>query len=90
MLPSVKLSVKPLRNMVHILKSALIPDSVLPTGPAGEPLYPPPNQTSYLTWEPDFAGLNNVRLQVPSRGAHVLLSTQLVREVISYARTRLV
>jgi hypothetical protein len=30
----------------------------------GEPLYPPPNQTSYLTWEPDFAGLNNVRLQV--------------------------
>ena len=37
-------------------------------GPAGEPLYPPPNQTSYLTWEPDFAGLNNIRLQVTTRG----------------------
>ena len=47
-------------------RSLTCKSSLLPPGPAGPPLYPPPNQTSYLTWEPDFAGLNNVRLQVTS------------------------
>jgi len=53
------------------MRTALGPRLCAPTGPSGEPLYPPPNQTSYLTWEPDFAGLNNVRLQVGSHAARV-------------------
>ena len=34
--------------------------------PSGAPFFPVANETQYITWEQDFAGLNNVRLQVHS------------------------
>lgn len=38
-------------------------------GPPGEPLFPEPPEERFLTWEPDLAGFNNVRVQVRG-GSH--------------------
>ena len=43
------------------------------TGPPGPPLYPPPQRTSYITFE-NVGGLNNARMQ-----AHTLRNTESSR-----------
>ena len=44
---------------------------VLSAGPAGELLFPEPHTEHFLTWEPDLAGFNNVRLQVRDSGYRI-------------------
>ena len=40
------------------------PRVATPAVPSGGPLFQPPGEAKYITWEQDFAGMNNVRLQV--------------------------
>ena len=52
-------------NKLKIISCQYIPNcNTLSTGPTGASLFPKPEQEIFLTWEPDFSGFNNIRLQV--------------------------